>query len=833
MNTTNKNNIKQLLNSGIGEYLDIRDEQFESSINNKKEFSDNNIDNRHKDIYCLEPQQRFLSNYINPLTQYNSLLVYHSVGVGKTLTAISIAEKFKDKYKILILTKNNNLEFNFRNQLLTSCSNYIKNKEEYLDYFNLKGSKNREFKNKIDKEINKNYTFLTYNYIINNKNINLNNTLLIIDEVHNIINNSVSTELQRIIKRSSNLKLVFLSATPIYDNILEIFELGYLLNLNSNNNDNEIHYRRTSLLNNNFIKYDTGLDNNLIKEKIPYVTDQGGKYLETIFKGKISYLIQDTKSSSKLFPKKIYVGTPITNEKGSINIYKCKISEYQEKIYNISKKSENNVLYNVSSNVLTLVYPDGTYGKNGYIKNILKNRNKDFLKFENILKYSSKFYHLLKNLQSDKGCGFIYSNYVNYAGIALIKELLLHNGYSFFGNNNLKPKFVILDENLTTANKFRILKLFNHKSNVDGDIIKLIIGSPLISEGITFKNIRHIHILEPYWNFSRIDQIIGRGVRLNSHSMLPDEERYTKIYLYTAITRKKEESIDYMKYVLSEQKDRSNKEIEYILKKIAIDCRLNKSRNKLKSSENYSRDCQYKKCDFDCNYIISKKIHNDKSTYFLNKHDTELREYIKNKIKELYKIGYVYDLDHIVNYIKKSTEYNIDNENIYLVLDDIIKSETILENDLNIKGKIINVDKYYIISPKNNEDSELLFNKIYKKEKIYNNLNEIDLYKDVNNKKSESVKKVIAFTKKNNIMKSREIYGSYNDKFGIKDNKFRIIDYRNLNDNIVTGKVCTFFSKDELLDIAKHLKIIIPDKYSKVILCDKIEKELKSNKKIL
>lgn len=50
------------------------------------------------------------------------------------------------------------------------------------------------------------------------------------------------------------------------------------------------------------------------------------------------------------------------------------------------------------------------------------------------------------------------------------------------------------------------------------------------AEGIDLKNTRQIHILEPHWNEGRIRQIIGRGVRIDSHKGLPANQRKVDVY---------------------------------------------------------------------------------------------------------------------------------------------------------------------------------------------------------------------------------------------------------------------------------------------------------------
>ena len=60
------------------------------------------------------------------------------------------------------------------------------------------------------------------------------------------------------------------------------------------------------------------------------------------------------------------------------------------------------------------------------------------------------------------------------------------------------------------------LKSVNNANNINGDEVKIILLSSAGSEGLDFKFIRQIHIMEPWYNINRIEQIIG-GVRTCSH----------------------------------------------------------------------------------------------------------------------------------------------------------------------------------------------------------------------------------------------------------------------------------------------------------------------------
>jgi hypothetical protein len=87
-----------------------------------------------------------------------------------------------------------------------------------------------------------------------------------------------------------------------------------------------------------------------------------------------------------------------------------------------------------------------------------------------------------------------------------------------------------IDRDIREANK----KIYNDKENMHGRVVKIIMLSPAGAEGITLRNVRQVHILEPYWNMSRLEQVIGRGIRFCSHKDVNIEKRYVKVYIYLA-----------------------------------------------------------------------------------------------------------------------------------------------------------------------------------------------------------------------------------------------------------------------------------------------------------
>ena len=135
-----------------------------------------------------------------------------------------------------------------------------------------------------------------------------------------------------------------------------------------------------------------------------------------------------------------------------------------------------------------------------------------------------------------------------------------------------------------------IKQIFNQKENTDGSKIKIILGSPSVKEGVSFKRVRQVHILEPYWNMSRILQIIGRAIRFCSHKDLSKSQRNVEVYLYLA-TRLGEKTIDQYIWSLAQEKNKIIDVFETALKESAVDCELFYNRNVYPKDE-YKLQCK-------------------------------------------------------------------------------------------------------------------------------------------------------------------------------------------------------------------------------------------------
>jgi len=934
------------------------------NVLNKLEFVSNSSDKKKRHIH-QEPTQMLLRNYISKVTPYENILLYHDVGTGKSCSSITIAEGFKEYInnmgrRVVVLVKNKNIEKNFIDELMSKCTReeYLDNEEYdiYTEKISYNGSKTdrNEIIHRANKTISKTYQFITYGTFINRvlgakdyekdefgqntKRIrktqggvikrkpikdqikNLNNSVIIVDEAHNITGNEVYTSLFHILSKSYNYRLILLTATPMYDNSTEIFELANLLNVNNKSLQLPIG--------NNLLRPDSTGQSYLIKKRSSYInrsalkgdiyeiTEYGKEKLESAVLGKVSYLRGNTETN----PKTIDIGEPLINNKvGTINIVNCEMSEYQYKTYLLALRSdlgegskydisstikkieseenisENEVviskassLYKNSSDASTMSYPGGKYGKLGFLSVFTKSgtryvlNNKDVLT-KDLKEYSNKLYLLLQNIvKNDTGNLFIYSNYVNYGGTYLVKQLLLNNGFYEYSGKNISQEryyksFVVFDESTSLKNREYYKRVFNSEENKTGKFIRIIIGSPIISEGITLKAVRQVHILEPYWNMSKINQIVGRAVRNYSHQTLDPSERNVEIYKYVSVYYKdgnknidsssdlKMFFIDREKYILSEEKDTSNKIIERRLKTISFDCSLNKSRNTIQNGVPGSPQCDYTDCNYTCRSTPKSELI-DKSTYnmYLTFFDQFDIYFVLETIKDLFHKAFIWHLDDIKTHIK-TLEPLITDDAIYTTLHHIVNNKVYMLDMYDREGFVINRGPYYIFNDLDINIETSIYSKIldfseYTNKYTLNNYSKtknIDIFKTEPKTKSDlqqNKTSIIDILNQDDIKYNIDIeinypiYGTYrgkknkddtwDHKYGKRDEIFRIIDGRGRksgsdNRENITGRTATTIDLEKLQSIANALDIDTNNITSKPGYIKQIQNFLERENRIL
>ena len=545
-------------------YPNINNKDFYTNINNiykkykiaKSKKSYDNVCNNSS--FELQLPQQFLANFINPATPYKGILIFHKIGSGKTCTAIQIAEKWKHIKKIIIVLPAA-LKNNFRNELRSQCggNNYLKPDErKILKTLHPLDDKYIDIINKSDDRIDKYYNIYSYNKFISLLQLNkikLNNNLLIIDEIQNMISETgvYYNELyQAIYNTSKDLRIVLLTATPMIDKPQEIALTLNLLKLETP------------------IPTGINFEKQFLNIKKNNITVKNSDKFKSLIKGYISYF---KGAPSYLFPKV------------TIKYVYCVMSKFQYEIYKTIIKNESKVVQ-LSSKMSTL--PNNFFIGTRMVSNIVfpnKKTNDEGLKSltPEIIKrklyiYSIKFYNIINKILHSKGKIFIYSSFKQFGGIKSLIKILESIGYrNYMDGGEGKNVFAIWSGDETQEYKEEIKTIYNNSNNLNGDKIKILLGSPSIKEGISLTSVRQVHIIEPYWNNARIAQIIGRASRLCSHKDLPEDNRTVKVYIYIAINYHEMQTIDEYILKLSNNKFKIIKQFEQLLKESAIDCYLN------------------------------------------------------------------------------------------------------------------------------------------------------------------------------------------------------------------------------------------------------------------
>ena len=788
--------------------------------------------------------QMFISSFLSLNTPYNGVLLYHGVGVGKTCSSILISDNFKNyvkkhNKKIIILTKPT-VKDGFRNEIFKINTNNIdKNQftctsteytKEYEDFINntqdIDEKKINEFTSGIINDTYEIYGYIEfankYENLIKDKrkynkdkiNSYFSNCVFIIDEIHNLREENdgeeseeekdsktkKKTEKSESNKKSrdiieniiSNLnepiKLILLSATPMYDKYEEIdFIINLLLS-----NDNK------PLLNRSYIKDYINTQDEMAKIEIIEKT-----------KGYISYI---KGNDPHVFPLTLYpdnnskltFNTPEGNiNSDKINAIICFMNEEQKTIYNKSKnitekRKYSNVIF-PNNNTFESLFTKIEKTTNYIFKKTKENLCIEFL--DNISNYSTKIHQLITNLENSNGKIFIYSEFKkgDYAGSYLLAIVLEYYGYfrkiikkgkkneliidPLLNNNKNedKKKYYIMVDGTTPPDDFTFYKnTFNNDNNVNGDLIKIIIGTTNMIEGVSLYNVRQIHIMQPWYNISRNDQIVGRGVRQCSHIKLPFNQRNITIFNYIAVSiqlellsdnnylvpgsiiLEKSQDIDLRKLYLATEKINKITLLEDLLKTNSIDCILNQNINNIEIAhlDKYENDSVIEHIDsfgnkkfisyiqtnnIKCSNIIDSPIQsNDTYNYqlktFMNKNLKKNTKYFIKKIftkailrklndnNELiiYQTNKIYFSYTELLYELKLYNSEIDEDLYKISLQDLILNKEIFYNKFNKPGYIILKGIYLIFKSTFFENINLPFE--FVAYPFNNKINNIDNY---------------------------------------------------------------------------------------------------------
>lgn len=245
----------------------------------------------------------------------------------------------------------------------------------------------------------------------------------------------------------------------------------------------------------------------------------------------------------------------------------------------------------------------------------------------NLKTYSPKYAAILEKIKESPGPALVYSQFKTLEGLGILAEVLKYNGYIEIKINLVDKEWRLSDELGLNENKGKqrfirytgdasreeqkiLLNIFNwqreklpnsikkdirnlangNRDNLQGGIVRIMMITQSGAEGISLMNTRQVHVMEPYWNMVRTEQVKGRAIRICSHKDLPLSERTVEVFTYvmkfsnkqvadgsvdqTLQIRDKKLTTDQQIQTIAQTKYRLSSALFGIMQTSAVDCSL-------------------------------------------------------------------------------------------------------------------------------------------------------------------------------------------------------------------------------------------------------------------
>jgi hypothetical protein len=831
-----ENETKRMENEGAL-YPDVEDPLFIQKLLRKREFAENKqrsmaeILEEGEDLcdpnkeFEISPVQRFVSRILSPETPYNSALLFHGVGVGKTCAAVSTAEAYLEKYprKQVIIIAPPNIQSGFERTIFDI--NSIKFGESDLaneargctgsTYLRLSNTEFVREKNlvqaRVQRLMRKRYAMYGYlefyNYVskimdrvpkgvpperraqieLQNLRSVFSGRFIIIDEAHNLRDISSESDEDNIdapaggdeVKESEAGKKL----TPVLRRILEVAEGTKLMLLTATPMYNS--YREITFLFNLLLRNDKKAElSDAVVFKNGLITEMGKKLLGDTASAYMSFMRGENPLSfpvrlqpedvprvttwSTIAPNGAAIPDVERERMVRLPLIKAEFTGDALRFYdNLSRNTIEQKGMGVNS--VDLLVQAGNWlfpgevrvreegfsssfdeSSRGSLKTFsARNGPPVWLKEDQLPAYSPKAALLLKRLRTSNGVAFVYSRFVKSGALTLALALEA-NGYTLAGRElpflqdglqseggrqcakcSLKEKehrganhpfvaakYVMLTgRNEYSPNNKQSVDLARSEKNRFGDEVKVVLGSQVAAEGIDLRFIRDIYVFDSWFHLNKLEQVLGRGIRMCSHALLPPEDRNCTIHLLVNSfpESSKKETMDFYMYRVAMSKAVVMGNLTRFLKMNALDCNLNRqaiyieglpprrqvdSQRKERPAVNINDMPYTSVCDWieTCDYKCAKPVEVDEMTADTSTYDEYSARYrestTKDRLRELFKRQAFYTYDDL-----KQAFTDIPEISLVTLLSGIIDNRSFQIQNENHKGYITFRNGFYLFQP--------------------------------------------------------------------------------------------------------------------------------------
>lgn len=693
-------------------YPTLDDPSFNPRIAERKEFYETRYEGGVRDVIAeaekmcnasfeLAPHQLFVKNFLSLQTPYNGLLLYHGLGSGKTCSAIGVAEEMRDylrqigaaqasgRDKIIVVAAPN-VQQNFKTQLfdpsrleetspgsglwsIRSCTGM-----KYLREVNPLASAHLS-KEKLERDVRRTiraaYKFYGYEKFANVVTEMLEgideegpvgrrkkralqawaaNRLIIVDEAHNMSasdakDKAVATTMERLVAAAPRLRLLLLSATPMYHDPGEIVWLLNLLRVN----DGRAKIRSSDVFkaDGSFREPDPAKDGGALVGR-ELLQNRATGYISFV-RGEnpytFPYRIWPGMFAPERTPRAINLGSvqlngkPVEHSLRHLQLFIVRPRSFQAVAYRyVCEETDTTSLQYTALQApiqaLDMTYPAGNassvdeldemgldaadlvaarglartmdYAETG--EGTKANRTFSPGTFDykpgvvkvfepnTIGDYSAKIEAIVDAVSDCDGVVLVHTEYIP-GGVVPLALALESRGFTRAGGRRslfrtppsppldyrpggpppgeqlIQASYAVItgDQGVSPDNAAEV-KLVTSEENSRGGKAKVVIISQAGAEGLDLKYVRQVHIMEPWYNMSRIEQIIGRAVRTCSHKALPFPLRNVQIFLYGSVLPDTDvEAADVYVFRQAEARAVRIGAAGRAIKESAVDCLLN------------------------------------------------------------------------------------------------------------------------------------------------------------------------------------------------------------------------------------------------------------------
>jgi len=434
--------------------------------------------------YEIRPHQQ---RVLDKLDKTRGVIVAHSMGAGKTLTALIAAERAQKRNPNKMVTAV------VPAPLVTNMLDQAKQYKVDLDpaHFQVMS---------YDKAVNQIPTLMAQDH-----------SLVIFDEAHRVRNKGTtrSSQLDKLLRKADNT--LFLTGTPAYNNPSDLAVLvnkvsGKELLPDDKREFEDRYLGRTQVSPGFFAHHVLGVP----MGEVEHIKNKAE--LKRILAPHID-IYDAQEHDAEHFPTSSQVVVKVAMDKDQEHIYKFvegnvpALLRWKIRMGLPLSKKESKDLNAFATGVRQASNSIAPYVTDPALKAHI----------------SPKIHHMAgsisRGIESDPNFRSVsYSNYLE-SGLRPLSRELTRRGIAH----------AVYDGSLSQAEKDKIVHQYN-----TGHLKSILISSSG-AEGLNLKGTKLVQVMEPHFNRSKIDQIVARGVRYNSHMHLPEAERHVNVEHYQSV----------------------------------------------------------------------------------------------------------------------------------------------------------------------------------------------------------------------------------------------------------------------------------------------------------